>query len=317
MAKDAQEDDLSRAPPSVATSMYVHLRVPALNQERTVAIILRPSGHQHILEEIQRCVSDMTSKISCAVTAETPDELTKQLHSLEESVTNGFKDFQDWQDEVVQGQRKAQEERLRLMQAELRETTARLHLKEAELIAATAHAAAAREGRHRPGPRTLARARSICMPRSARQSRSRSEEMYIKSLPTASGSTNSYSFRRSATEQATPGSPSVGSWRLGDDYQGPRWWQAMRAEVEARKRAEEMQPMARSLRGSPSCPVMSQRASPEEPMRRNAAPEAKQRGFTSMNAALARCWALSKRSLGKVRPASVPRPYTAAWPTDS
>mmetsp|Transcript_83585 Transcript_83585/g.215266 ORF Transcript_83585/g.215266 Transcript_83585/m.215266 type:complete len:344 (-) Transcript_83585:670-1701(-) len=343
MAKDAQEDDLSRAPPSVATSMYVHLRVPALNQERTVAIILRPSGHQHILEEIQRCVSDMTSKISCAVTAETPDELTKQLHSLEESVTNGFKDFQDWQDEVVQGQRKAQEERLRLMQAELRETTARLHLKEAELIAATAHAAAAREGRHRPGPRTLARARSICMPRSARQSRSRSEEMYIKSLPTASGSTNSYSFRRSATEQATPGSPSVGSWRLGDDYQGPRWWQAMRAEVEARKRAAEVQPMAptplsrrhasrsalasegtsdwgtrnSSLRGTPACPVMSQRASPEEPMKRDAAPEAKQRGFTSMNAALARCWALSKRSLGKVRPASVPRPYTAAWPTDS
>eukprot|EP00425_Heterocapsa_triquetra_P039387 CAMPEP_0195093780 /NCGR_PEP_ID=MMETSP0448-20130528/42031_1 /TAXON_ID=66468 /ORGANISM="Heterocapsa triquestra, Strain CCMP 448" /LENGTH=91 /DNA_ID=CAMNT_0040127747 /DNA_START=20 /DNA_END=292 /DNA_ORIENTATION=+ len=91
----------------------------------------------------------MTSKISCAFTAETPDELTKQLQSMEESVTNGFEDFEDWRVEVAQGQRKAQE-RLQLTQAELHETTVRLHLKEAELIAATAHAAAAREGRHRP-----------------------------------------------------------------------------------------------------------------------------------------------------------------------
>jgi len=270
-------------------AMYVHLRVPALNQERTVAIVLRPSDHQHILEEIQRCVSDMTSKISCAVTAETPDDLTKQLHSLEESVADDFKDFKDRQ------------ERLRLM-------------REAELITANANAAAARERRHRPERRTVARVPSIRMPRSARQRQSRSEEVYVEPLPNSS---SGISFRRRATEQNASSPRSEGSCGLEGDYQGPRWWQAMRAEVEARKRAEEMQPMARSLRGSPSCPVMSQRASPEEPMRRNAAPEAKQRGFTSMNAALARCWALSKRSLRRVRPSSVPRPFSSVGPTDS
>eukprot|EP00425_Heterocapsa_triquetra_P038879 CAMPEP_0195070874 /NCGR_PEP_ID=MMETSP0448-20130528/14826_1 /TAXON_ID=66468 /ORGANISM="Heterocapsa triquestra, Strain CCMP 448" /LENGTH=92 /DNA_ID=CAMNT_0040102645 /DNA_START=39 /DNA_END=314 /DNA_ORIENTATION=- len=92
----------------------------------------------------------MTSKISCAVTAETPDDLTKQLHSLEESVADDFKDFKDRQDKIVHGLRRAQE-RLRLMRVE------------AELITANANAAAARERRHRPERRTVARVPSIRM----------------------------------------------------------------------------------------------------------------------------------------------------------